>query len=363
MALLLPAEQVQCFAVVLLATLLASPLLLLIGSVSSTPTATAIVSRVATPQWICVSFGLCCWLQGALHELGLSDPTALDAVGFSVLPNAPTDLLASTFAVAAFLIVLVTDLVMVILWPGMLQGAHRTVWVSTAINAIACVSYILKLRAGSALHSTDVFGRALSLSRYVTWMHTLPLMSVLVLSLTDVSAQETCWRICLSMALVIVGFFGSFDLGAGALPLSAALLCVAQAALTQLCCRLHASLAESRTFAWQRQLLGLFVFVTLHLFPLIYASACLLRLETAREFQLMAAADVVSKLLITTTMLQVSEAASTAAREGGRAVKGCAGRLRGCGLAGGAQQGSRGPGSLTARGSDGGRARARAAEL
>lgn len=304
-ALLLPTEQAQCLAALLAGTLLASPLLLLVGSFSSTPTATVIVARVATPQWLCGSFGICCWLQGALHELGKRDSSALAAVGLSVLPNAPSDLIAATFAIAAFAIVLVTDLVMVILWPGMLHGAHRTVWVSTAINAIACATYTLKVRAGAALHVVDLFGRDLSLGRNVTWTHTLPLMCVLVLSLTDVTAQETCWRIFLAMTLVIVGFMGSVDLGPAAIPLSCALLCLSQFALTRLCWRLHVSLSESRTFAWQRQLLGLFVFVTLHLFPLIYGVACVLRLRAASEFQLMAAADVISKLLITTTMMQV----------------------------------------------------------
>jgi hypothetical protein len=211
-----------------------------------------------------------------IAEIDLN-PVIAHAGGLAVVANAPSDLLASTFAIAAFAIVLVTDLVMVILWPGMLQGAHQTVWVSTAINGIACASYALKVRAGSALHATDLFGRALSLGRNVTWTHTLPLMTVLVLSLTDVSAQEACWRIFLAMGLVIVGFGGSVDLGAAAVPLSCALLCAAQLALTRLCWRLHVSLSESRSFAWQRQLLGLVVFVTLHLFPLIYACACALR--------------------------------------------------------------------------------------
>jgi len=75
-------------------------------------------------------------------------------------------------------------------------------------------------------------------------------------------------------------------------------------ALDWLCVAIWYSLRGERRFSWQRCVLGMFVFTTWHVFPLICVIVWLDLVDDSGEFRLYAFADILAKVLITTTMLQ-----------------------------------------------------------
>jgi PAS domain-containing protein len=281
--------------VMLLVTLGTSPLLLLIGSMSGDLTASRMLFSVTRSSWIVSSFSICSLLIYRLERA-----SGLEQLGLSVAPLSEADAYVSTIAISMFAAVILADIVLIILWPEMLR-TNRSVVAGATINCIACSACMLKL-SGPELFCDDFTGRKLSIGRYIVWNHTIALMCVLLNNLTTVSNQQACWRVFLSQMVIQAGFAGSVAMGS--IPLNCAFLAISQYALTRVCVLLFHSLREAKSFAWQRSILGIFVFTTWHCFPIIWVFVALDFVDASGEFRLYAIADVLSKTLITTTMLQ-----------------------------------------------------------
>lgn len=279
----------------LVTTVALSPILLLIGAYSAEARAQRLLDCVSHPVWVLSSFAVCeailIYMERSpkLEQLGLVSERLSESDGF-----------VASLVVAMFSAIIMVDCVLFLLWPQMLR-TNRSVLCGMTINCIACSSYVLKFMQGE-ISMGDISGQRLSLTRYIVWNHTISLMCVLLNTLTRVTPQQACARVFLAFLTIEAGFAGSVDIGC--ISVSILLIAISQFALTRLCVLLFYSLRDSSSFAWQRSVVGMFVFTTWHIFPVIWLVVALSVVDASIEFPLYSIADVLSKVLITTTMLQ-----------------------------------------------------------
>jgi len=291
----MPHGEVLLPAVLLVLAVATSPVVALIGAYAPDARAQRLLDCVSHPAWVIGSFAVC---EKLLDLLGRSPH--LGTIGMVSAPLDESDSYASSLAVAMFIAIIMVDCVLFVLWPEILHSS-LSVLCGLTINCIACCSYVVKMAHGQ-ISIADISGQRLSLTRYIVWHHTISLMCVLLNSLTKVRPQQACARLLLAFVTIEAGFAGSVDVRC--IPLSVGLILLSQGSLSKLCVLLFHSLRESPSFAWQRSVVGMFVFTTWHIFPVIWLVVALGVAPAAVEFRMYTVADVLSKLLITTTMLQ-----------------------------------------------------------